>query len=185
MFTELDLPGVILVKPRRIGDARGYFCETYSRRIFTENGIDAEFVQDNESLSAISGTVRGLHFQTAPFAQAKLVRVIEGAIFDVAVDLRTGSPHYGRWVAATLTASEGEQLFVPRGFGHGFCTLTAHTRVCYKVDNIYSRENDGGVLWNDPAIGVDWPVSDGDAVLSDKDRHLPTLDELANVFAYE
>lgn len=180
--TETSLPGVRIVKPTRFGDARGYFIETYSRQAFRELGIDAEFVQDNQSLSEMPGTLRGLHFQRPPFAQAKLVRVLRGAIFDVAVDLRHGSPHYARWYGTTLTADGDEQLFVPRGFAHGFVTLEPGVIVAYKVDAPYSAASDGGIAWNDPTIGVDWPWRAEDVTLSAKDRQHPLLGSIEPPF---
>jgi dTDP-4-dehydrorhamnose 3,5-epimerase len=175
------LPGVTLVKPTRFGDQRGYFIETYSRPAYAEFGIDAEFVQDNQSMSATPGTLRGLHFQRPPFAQAKLVRVLRGAIFDVAVDIRRGSPAYGRWCGTRLTGEGCEQLFVPRGFAHGFVTLEPHTEVAYKVDSIYSQEHEGGIAWNDPSLAIAWPWTDG-VVLSEKDKTLPRFDEFRSPF---
>ena len=145
-----------------------------------EAGVEADFVQDNQAFSARRGTVRGLHFQTAPHPQAKLVRVLRGAIFDVAVDIRPGSPTFGRWAGAELTAEGGEQLFVPRGFAHGYCTLTDDTELFYKVDGLYAPQTEGGVLWNDPDLGIDWPIT-GEAVLSDRDRTLPRLKDLPPV----
>jgi dTDP-4-dehydrorhamnose 3,5-epimerase len=177
-ITQLAIPEVRLVVPDRFGDDRGYFSETYSRKVFAAAGIGDEFVQDNHSLSAEPGTVRGLHYQTAPFAQAKLIRVVRGAIFDVAVDLRPGSPTFGGHVAVTLSAANGQQLFVPVGFGHGFCTLEAGTEVVYKVTGYYSREHDRGIRWDDPALGIAWPVEPGAAVLSAKDAVLRRLAEI-------
>jgi dTDP-4-dehydrorhamnose 3,5-epimerase len=179
-----DIPGVLLLKQRFFQDARGYFVETYNARTVREAGLEAEFVQDNQAGSLKRGTVRGLHFQVPPRVQAKLVRVLRGSIYDVAVDLRVGSPSYGRWVAATLTARGGDQLFVPRGFAHGYCTLEADTEVAYKVDDYYATECEQGLLWNDPALGVHWPISPADAVLSDKDRKLPLLADFASPFRY-
>ncbi len=176
--TPLALEGVLLIVPKRFADPRGYLVETYRADLFGEIGIPAEFVQDNQSLSASRGTIRGLHFQRAPATQAKLVRAIRGAIFDVAVDLRRGSASYGRWCAATLTASTGEQLFVPRGFAHGFCTLEPDTVVAYKMDDYYAPTYDAGFVWNDPEVGIRWPVEAAEAILSDKDRKLPRLSEL-------
>ena len=172
-FAPLAIPGPVLVRPRRFGDDRGYFMETYSRELFAAAGIAPDFVQDNQSLSAQVGTVRGLHYQTAPAAQAKLVRVLKGAIFDVAVDLRRGSPHYGRWCGALLDADGAEQLFVPCGFAHGFCTLEPGTEVAYKVDAPYAPQSEGGLFWADPALAIDWPVVAGAATLSEKDAKLP------------
>jgi dTDP-4-dehydrorhamnose 3,5-epimerase len=182
-FTKLAIPDVVLVEPKRFGDARGYFTETYKKQAFTDAGLSIDFVQDNESLSREVGVLRGLHFQTPPFAQAKLVRVVRGAIFDVAVDIRKGSPSFGKWVSATLTGENGHQLLVPHGFAHGFCTLEADTVVAYKVDAPYSQPHDAGILWNDPALGIEWPVDEARIVLSDKDRVQPRLADYATPFA--
>lgn len=179
-ITPLALPDLLLITPKRHGDARGWFSETWSRRAFEAAGLDVGFVQDNQAFSARKGTIRGLHFQAAPHAQAKLVRVLRGAIFDVAVDVRQGSPTYGQWAGATLTAEVGEQLFVPRGFAHGYCTLTDDTELFYKVDGLYAPETEGGVLWNDPDLAIAWPL-DGEPMLSDKDRVLPRLKDMAPV----
>jgi dTDP-4-dehydrorhamnose 3,5-epimerase len=176
--TPLAPEGVLLIVPKRFADPRGYLVETYRADLFDEIGIRTAFVQDNQSLSARRGTIRGLHFQRPPATQAKLVRAIRGAIFDVAVDLRRGSANYGRWCAATLTAAGGEQLFVPRGFAHGFCTLEPDSEIAYKMDGYYSPAYDAGLLWNDPEIGIQWPVEAAEAILSDKDRKLPRLSEL-------
>ena len=177
-ITSLSIPEVRLVVPDRFGDDRGFFSETYSRRAFAAAGIADEFVQDNHSFSAGVGTVRGLHYQIAPFAQAKLVRVVRGAVLDVAVDLRRGSPTFGSHVHVTLSAADFRQLFVPAGFAHGFCTLEPETEVVYKVTAYYSREHDRGIRWDDPALGIAWPVSAEAAVLSAKDRSLPRLGEV-------
>ncbi len=181
-FARLAIPEVIFVTPARLDDARGYFSETYVKSRYEQNGIVGDFVQDNESLSEPIGTLRGLHFQAPPFAQAKLVRVAQGVIYDVAVDIRKGSPTFGKWVGATLTAEGREQLFVPRGFAHGFCTLVPNTKVLYKVDNPYSRESEGGLAWDDPDLAIDWPVAE--AILSDKDRLLPKLRGYDSPFDY-
>jgi dTDP-4-dehydrorhamnose 3,5-epimerase len=167
--TALEIPDVLIVRPRRFVDARGHFSEVYNRGPYAEAGITSEFMQDNQSLSVPTGTVRGLHYQAPPFAQAKLVRVLRGAIVDVAVDVRSGSPTYGKWVKALLTAEGGEQLFVPRGFLHGFATLEPNTEVHYKVDAPYSKAHDGGVFWNDPDLGIDWGIDAANAVVSEKD----------------
>jgi dTDP-4-dehydrorhamnose 3,5-epimerase len=172
---RLAIPEVILLTPPRFGDARGFFSETYSRRRFAEAGIDAAFVQDNHSLSAASGTVRGLHCQIAPSVQGKLVRCVKGAIWDVAVDIRHGSATFGQHVAAVLSAENWSQLWVPGGFLHGFCTLEPDTEVIYKVTADYDRAAERGVAWNDPTLALPWPVAAADAVLSDKDRVLPPL----------
>lgn len=175
-ITSLAIPDVRLVVPDRFGDARGFFAETYSRRDFAANGIPDEFVQDNHSRSAGAGTVRGLHYQLPPFAQGKLIRVLKGSILDVAVDIRRGSPSFGAHVAVTLSAEAGNQLFVPAGFAHGFCTLEPDTEVAYKVTAYYSREHDRGIRWDDPALAIEWPVGTDEAVLSAKDVALPLLD---------
>jgi len=173
-----SIPEVKIIAPKKFGDARGFFSETYNQRAFHAAGITDVWIQDNHSLSGPKGTVRGLHFQTAPFAQAKLVRVTRGAILDVAVDIRRGSPTYGRHVAAEISAEAWNQIYVPAGFAHGFCTLTPDAEVLYKVTALYSRENDFGLLWNDPALGIDWPVTAETALLSDKDKVQPTLADM-------
>lgn len=180
---RLDIPDVLLITPVRHGDSRGWFSETYMERRFAEAGIAIRFVQDNQAFSSEMGTVRGLHFQTAPFAQTKLVRALRGSILDVAVDIRRGSPTYGKWVSAVLTAAEGNQLLVPVGFAHGYCTLEPDTEIFYKVDNFYSAAHDFGVSWDDPALGIPWPVSGDAAQLSAKDRKQPSLAELPPYFA--
>ena len=152
LVESLSIEDVKLVTPQRFGDDRGFFSETYNQQRFLEAGITAEFLQDNHSLSAQKGTIRGLHYQSPPFAQAKLVRVLRGSILDVAVDVRSGSPTYGQWVSAELSAENGVQIFVPRGFLHGFATLEPDTEIAYKVDNYYSKECDGAVLWNDATL---------------------------------
>lgn len=176
------IPDVKIVTPRRFGDHRGFFSETYSRKRFGEAGIPDEFVQDNHSLSSAVGTVRGLHFQAHPFAQAKLVRVLRGRILDVAVDLRRSSATYGRHVAVELSAESGSQLLIPVGFAHGFCTLEPDTEILYKVTGYYSADHDHGIAFDDPALGIAWPVPRGEAVLSDKDLRLPRLADLPSYF---
>jgi dTDP-4-dehydrorhamnose 3,5-epimerase len=180
---RLEIRDVLRIVPPKREDARGYLVESYHAERFAEIGVRATFVQDNQSGSTQAGTVRGLHFQVPPRAQAKLVRVVRGAIMDAVVDLRRGSPTYGRWCGTNLTAAGGEQLFVPRGFAHGFCTLEANTEVAYKVDDYYAPECDLGILWNDPEIGITWPVDPAAAILSDKDRGLPRLRDFASPFA--
>jgi dTDP-4-dehydrorhamnose 3,5-epimerase len=180
-ITPLAIPDVLLITPKRHGDARGWFSETYNSQALAEAGVDCAFVQDNQAFSARRGTVRGLHFQSAPHAQAKLVRVLRGAIYDVAVDIRQGSPSFGRWVGAELTAEGGEQLLVPRGFAHGYCTLTDDTELFYKVDGFYAPQAEGGVHWRDPDLGIDWPIPAAEATLNARDAALPTLAQLGPV----
>jgi len=179
------IPGVLLITPKRYADERGWFTELYEADRYRRAGVDAGFIQDNRSLSRPVHTIRGLHFQRPPFAQAKLVQALRGSILDVAVDIRAGSPTFGRHVAAVLTAESGAQLYVPAGFAHGFCTLEPDTEVLYKVSAPYSREHDGGILWHDPALGIEWPAGPDRAIVSDKDRMLPRLAELGPAFTYE
>ncbi len=177
-FKRFEVAGPALIQPRIIGDDRGFFMESFKDAWFRENIADVTFVQDNQSLSRQVATIRGLHYQTAPVAQGKLVRCLKGAIFDVAVDIRPDSPTFGRWIAETLTAEKGEQLWVPEGFAHGFCTLVPDTEVFYKVTNPYSREHDAGLAFDDPQIGIEWPFNAAEAVLSDKDKIQPPLSSL-------
>jgi dTDP-4-dehydrorhamnose 3,5-epimerase len=181
-LTSLAIDAVKLIRPRRLSDARGYFVETWNRRTFLEAGIDVDFAQDNASFSSSAPTIRGLHFQSPPFAQAKLVRVARGAIFDVAVDLRRESATFGRHVGIELTHEGGELLFVPVGFAHGFCTLEPDTEVAYKISSLYSPAHDHGIAWNDPALGIDWPLKGREPILSQRDRTLPRLSELRSPF---
>jgi dTDP-4-dehydrorhamnose 3,5-epimerase len=178
----LAIPEVKLITPNIFRDPRGFFSETYNKRAFVEAGIEAEFVQDNHSLSRERGIVRGLHFQVPPRAQDKLVRVVRGAIFDVAVDIRSGSPTYGRHVSAVLSAENWCQLWVPKGFAHGFCTLEPDTEVVYKVTDLYAPECDKGIAWDDPSLGIEWPVAARAAIVSDKDRRHPRLAEVESPF---
>jgi dTDP-4-dehydrorhamnose 3,5-epimerase len=178
----LALAEIKLISSRRVNDRRGHFAETYVRSEFAAAGIPQEFVQDNLSRSRAPGTVRGLHFQIPPFAQAKLVRVLHGRVFDVCVDLRRSSPGYGRHVAVELAGDADEQLFVPAGFAHGFCTLEPETEVFYKVDAVYSAEHERGLDWSDPALAIPWPVAKGKAILSDRDSALPRLRDLPVYF---
>jgi len=170
---DTNLPGVCIIEPQVFGDHRGYFMETYSAKAFKDIGITNVFVQDNQSFTAQTGTLRGIHFQNAPMAQAKLVRVTRGAVLDVAVDLRRGSPTYKQWVGVELSAENKRMLFIPRGFGQGFVTLTDNVEFFYKVDNIYSKEHDRGIRFDDPAIGVNWGVNI--PILSQKDTDSPLL----------
>lgn len=174
---ELSIPDVRLITPRRFGDHRGWFTETWSRRT-----LDIAFCQDNMSLSAEVGTVRGLHFQKPPHAQAKLVMVLQGAILDVAVDIRSASPTFGQHVAVELSAAAGNQLLIPRGFAHGFCTLEPGTQVMYKVDDFYAPETDAGIFWADPDLAINWPVRVDQAHLSPKDLGLPRLKDIESPF---
>ncbi len=176
---------VKLIHTRRFGDDRGWFSETYSEAKFAAQGVDARFVQDNQSYSAFVGTIRGLHFQRPPHAQGKLVRCTRGGIIDYAVDVRRGSPTYGQHVSAELTAQNGAQLFVPVGYAHAFVTLEPDTEVAYKVTDIYAPDCDGGIIWNDPDIGIDWPLPGTGPVLSDKDKILPTLADFDSPFDYD
>jgi dTDP-4-dehydrorhamnose 3,5-epimerase len=179
----LAIPDVKLVTPSVFKDERGSFSETFNERAMAAWGISQRFVQDNHSLSVPCGVIRGLHFQTPPHAQDKLVRVVRGAIFDVAVDIRHGSPTFGRHVTAILSADNRTQLWVPKGFAHGFCTLERNTEVLYKVTDYYAPQHDRGLRWNDPALAIAWPVAAADAILSSKDLAHPALAELGAQFS--
>jgi dTDP-4-dehydrorhamnose 3,5-epimerase len=176
------IPDVRLITPRRHHDPRGFLSEVYSWRSLAAAGIDIVFVQDNHTMSAATGTVRGLHYQLPPMAQAKLVRVTRGAIYDVAVDLRRRSPTFGRHVGSIISAGAWNQILVPVGFAHGFCTMAPDTEVLYRVSNYYSPANERGLLWNDEALGIDWPVPAGSAILSDRDRANPCLADITDLF---
>jgi dTDP-4-dehydrorhamnose 3,5-epimerase len=173
----------VVIEPKAFGDHRGFFMESYNAELFKKNGIELTFVQDNQSLSRESGVLRGLHYQLNPKAQSKLIRVLTGAIYDVIVDIRKGSPTYGEWEGFILSEANKRQLLVPKGFAHGFCTLTPDTNVFYKVDEYYSPENDRGILWNDPALDIKWPVSE--PILSEKDTKHPTLAEAEHNFEWK
>lgn len=179
---DTEARGVAVLIPRRFGDERGWFSETFNAQAFSVAVGNVQFVQDNQAFSAEAGTLRGLHFQRPPHAQAKLVRVLRGSIFDVALDLRVGSSTYGHWVARTLTARDGEQLFVPRGFAHGYCTLEPNTEVAYKTDGFYAPRHDAGLAWDDPTLAIPWPVSPAAAILSDRDRALPDFSGFTSPF---
>jgi dTDP-4-dehydrorhamnose 3,5-epimerase len=176
--SETSLPGVKILTPKRFGDHRGFFAETYSRRTLAAAGIDTEFVQDNVSVSTAAGTVRGLHFQVPPFAQAKLVYPAQGSIYDVVVDIRRGAPTFGRHVGVTLSATEGNQIYVPEGFAHGLCTLEPGTQVVYKVSAFYAPQHEAGIRWDDPALAIAWPVERDRAVVVDRDARLPLIADL-------
>lgn len=184
-FHYLDLPGPVLIEPGRIADERGYFSEIFREDLIREHIGQFNFVQENQSLSVREGTVRGLHFQIGPFEQGKLVRCLAGRIFDVVVDLRRGSPHFGKWVACELSADKGNQIWIPPGFAHGFCTLEPDCVVCYKVTAYYNADCDCGVRWNDPEIGIDWPDIADPATLSGKDQIQPTLAQLPTYFSFK
>lgn len=179
-FIETKLPGVYIVEPKVFGDHRGFFMESWSQKAFEDAGLHYNFVQDNHSSSTVKGTLRGIHFQRGEKAQAKLVRCARGAVLDVAVDLRPSSPTYKQWVAVELSEENKRQLLIPRGFGHGFVTLTDHVEFLYKADNLYAPEADGGIRWNDPELGVDWGVAE--PILSDKDAKAPFLKDAVTDF---
>ena len=182
---ETYIPSVKIITPKQFGDRRGFLSEVYRRDTLCEANIDQEFIQDNLSLSATRGTVRGLHFQIPPAAQSKIVFVIHGAILDVAVDIRTGSPTFGRHVSIMLDDEKRQQLYIPPGFAHGFSTLKPETLVYYKISTPYTPEHERGILWNDPDLGIDWKIPPDRAVLSDRDRQHPPLKDLATYFSYD
>lgn len=184
MFDQLEIPEVILVTPRRYEDKRGYFRETYKTTSYRDGGINVTFVQDNHSYSRQQGVLRGLHFQTEPNAQDKLVYCTSGRILDVAVDIRFGSPTFGQHVKAELSAENGNQLYIPKGFAHAFLTLAPHCEVHYKCSNVYAPDCDAGLAWNDPALGIDWPLPEADILTSEKDAKHPKLNELPRYFEY-
>lgn len=182
-ITPSNLKGVFLIEPVVHGDHRGFFMESYNDVVMKQNGLHYDFIQDNQSLSAQPGVLRGLHYQLNPKAQTKLVRVISGAIYDVIVDIRKGSPTFGQWEGFILSEHNHRQLLVPKGFAHGFCTLVPNTQVLYKVDEYYSPEHDRGILWSDPALGIDWPTSN--LILSNKDQRHPLLKDAEINFNFE
>jgi dTDP-4-dehydrorhamnose 3,5-epimerase len=184
MIVDTNLPGVRVIRPQRLGDERGYFCETYSKPRYATVGIVDEFVQDNHSYSRDRGVVRGLHFQTPPFAQAKLVWAVRGRFLDVVVDLRIGAPTFGAHIMAEISAEAGNQIYIPAGFAHGLCTLEPETEVFYKVSAAYAPEHDAGVAWDDPDLGIAWPIAPAAAILSPKDRRHPRLKDLPQYFFY-
>jgi len=170
---ETKLSGVYILEPKVFGDHRGYFMESYNQKVMEELGLEYKLIQDNQSLSAEASTIRGLHYQLNPKAQTKIVRALTGAIYDVVVDIRKSSSTFGQWVGVILSAENKRQIVVPKGFAHGICTLVPNTQIMYKVDEYYSPEHDRGILWNDPALGIDWPTST--PILSDKDKNQPLL----------
>lgn len=182
-FTSTNLDGVFVVEPKVFGDHRGWFMETYNEANFLEVGLNIRFVQDNHSFSASKGTLRGLHYQINPGAQSKLVRCTKGVIYDVAVDIRKGSPTYGKWFGIELSAENKKQLFIPKGFAHGFMTLTENVEVQYKVDEFYAPECDRSIRWDDPTINIEWPLKIT-PILSDKDKNAPFLEEAENNFVF-
>lgn len=185
MYTvELEIPEVKVFTPKQFGDCRGFFSETYNYRTFQCAGLDVVFVQDNHAYSADRATLRGLHFQTPPFAQDKLLRAIRGSVLDVAVDIRKGSPTYGRYVSCIVSAKSWNQVFIPLGFAHGYVTLEPDTEVLYKVSNYYSPEHEFGLLWCDADLDIDWNISADQVILSDKDKAQPVFGDFASPFAF-
>lgn len=180
---KTDIPDVVIIEPKVFGDHRGYFFESFSEKDFSANVREVKFVQDNESKSCY-GVLRGLHFQKPPHAQAKLVRVVKGRVLDVAVDLRRGSPDFGKHVAVELSEENRRQLFIPRGFAHGFAVLSEEAVFQYKCDGYYAPQSEGSVLWNDPQVGIEWGIPAEDILLSEKDRNAPLLKDLGDVFEY-
>jgi len=178
----LTIPDVKILNLKKFEDARGFFSETYNKKALSDLGIELEFVQDNQSLSAAVGTLRGLHYQTHPFAQDKLVRVVRGRILDIAVDIRRSSPTFGKWVAAEISAATWNQILIPIGFAHAICTLEPNTELIYKVTNYYSPQHDFGIRWNDPDLAIEWPFALDQVVLSDKDRKQPLFRDVVNWF---
>lgn len=183
-FSETGFPGLLVFEPKVFGDSRGYFFESYSEKNFTEQNIHTRFVQDNESCS-LYGVIRGLHYQLEPYAQTKLIRVTKGSILDVVVDIRIGSPTYGKSFSVELTSDNKKQLFIPTGFAHGFSVLSPKAVVLYKCDKFYNKESEGGILYNDPALKIDWGIPDDQAIVSEKDKVLPLLAACNANFAFK
>jgi len=178
---KTEFPGLVIVEPKVFGDARGYFFESYNEKVLSDIGIQTVFKQDNQSFSKY-GVIRGLHFQMNPHAQTKLIRVIEGTIYDVALDLRKDSPMFGKWFGLELSAENKLQLYIPQGFAHGFSVLSEQAVILYKCDNFYNPQSEGGVLYKDPALNIDWKIDAAEAIVSDKDKILPTFDQLEVYF---
>lgn len=181
-FLKTKLEGVFLIKPQVFQDERGFFLESYSQKEFQKQGIEANFVQDNHSKSVKKGVLRGLHFQNPPYAQAKLVRVIKGSVYDVILDLRKNSPTFGQWEGFTLSADNFEMLYIPKGFAHGFCTLEDNTEFLYKADEFYMPESESGIIWNDPDLKIDWPISEAEIILKDRDKNWPRFKDFNSLF---
>lgn len=182
-FTALDIPDVLMIEPRVFSDARGYFMETFKESLFAEHGIRSRFVQDNMS-SSVRGTLRGLHYQLNPHAQGKLVRVIQGAVYDVAVDIRKGSPWFGKWVGIELSANNRLSMWIPPGFAHGFCVISDKAEFAYKVTAPWAPESERGIIWNDESVNIKWPLAEGELILSEKDRQSPLLQHAEINFQY-
>jgi len=180
---KTDFPDLLIIEPKIFGDSRGYFFESYNEKAMANAGIQSVFRQDNQSLSKY-GVIRGLHYQLNPYSQTKLIRVIEGAIYDVALDLRKGSPTFGKWFGVELSAENNRQFYIPQGFAHGFSVLSEQSIILYKCDNFYHPQSEGGILYNDPALGIDWKVDADRATVSDKDKFLPTFSEVETNFKY-
>lgn len=183
-FTATHIPGLLVIEPKVFGDSRGYFFESYNERLFMENSITARFVQDNQSSSSY-GVIRGLHYQLAPHAQAKLIRVLQGTILDVVVDIRKGSPAYGQGFSIELSAENKKQLFIPVGFAHGFSVLSQHAEILYKCDNFYHKDSERGIIYNDPDLQIDWHIPSGQVIVSDKDKVLPLMADSGDAFIFE
>jgi dTDP-4-dehydrorhamnose 3,5-epimerase len=180
-FTTTDIPGLLVVDPKIFEDSRGYFFESYNEKLFSEKGVTARFVQDNQSSSTF-GVIRGLHYQLPPFAQAKLVRTLQGRILDVVLDLRKGSPSFGQVFSIELSAENKKQLFIPAGFAHGFSVLSERAEILYKCDNFYNKESECGILYNDPALKIDWQIPVDKVIVSEKDKNLPLFKDCRNNF---
>lgn len=183
-FIATDFPGLFVFEPKVFEDSRGYFFESYNENTFQEQGINIRWVQDNQS-SSTYGVIRGLHYQLPPHAQTKLVRVLRGKILDVVVDIRQGSPTFGKYYSKVLSAKNKRQLLIPRGFAHGFSVLSEKAEVMYKCDGFYNKESEGGIIYNDPALAIDWRIPEGEAIVSEKDLALPTLADCRNSFVFE
>jgi dTDP-4-dehydrorhamnose 3,5-epimerase len=183
-IVKTDFPGLLIIEPKVFSDARGYFFESYNEKVMADADIQTIFRQDNQSFSKY-GAIRGLHFQLNPYSQTKLIRVLEGVIYDVVLDLRKGSPAFGKWFGLELSAENKRQLYIPQGFAHGFSVLSEQTSILYKCDNFYHPHSEGGVLYNDPTLGIDWKIDAAGATVSDKDRVLPTFDRVETNFVYQ